>query len=276
MKKITLILFIFIVNNCYSQWNYYNKSDNNPIYFKEIQSQFQKYIKTTYNFSEIDKKSSNYKTNSKSIKNITDTLNSFCKNDLEKCRAYYIWIFNNIEFYKTDYNGDWVKSFLNRKGVCLDYSLIFQQMCKLSNIECYVIGGIVKIPNSDRTGYKEGLHAWNIFKINNEYYFTDVTWGKGFKDIYFGCNPVYFQSTHYGTKILSNLTSIYNCQSSTGTPYIIEHEIKDFYSINHDTKNYKNDKELINFKNISNFIKKWNNENYENWLNLPVYRYSEF
>ncbi|MBQ8941774.1 MAG: hypothetical protein IJ062_08045 [Firmicutes bacterium] len=54
---------------------------------------------------------------------------------------------------------------LNKKGVCEAYANTFMALCSLSGIECHIV-----------TGKLDGVnHAWNVVKIDGEYYNVDVT-----------------------------------------------------------------------------------------------------
>lgn len=54
-------------------------------------------------------------------------------------------------------------------AVCEGYARAMQLMCDLSGIECIIVNG-----HSLNNGIRE-LHAWNIVKIDGEYYHVDVT-----------------------------------------------------------------------------------------------------
>lgn len=53
----------------------------------------------------------------------------------------------------------------DKKGVCEAYANTFMLLCKLSEIECQLVTGTVD----------NIKHAWNIVKLDNEYYHVDVT-----------------------------------------------------------------------------------------------------
>lgn len=53
--------------------------------------------------------------------------------------------------------------FLNHNAICRGYAQAYQYLMNLQGIECgYVYGG---------------GHCWNIIKLDNEWYYIDVTWG---------------------------------------------------------------------------------------------------
>lgn len=57
---------------------------------------------------------------------------------------------------------------LGRKGICLGYANTFQLFMDLSGIECLTVRGMSHEGNDE--------HAWNLVKLENEWYAVDVTW----------------------------------------------------------------------------------------------------
>ncbi len=55
-----------------------------------------------------------------------------------------------------------------RKGICLGYASTFQLLMDLSGIECVTVRGM------SHGGMSE--HAWNLVKLEEEWYAVDVTW----------------------------------------------------------------------------------------------------
>jgi transglutaminase/protease-like cytokinesis protein 3 len=47
----------------------------------------------------------------------------------------------------------------------MTYALMFKEMCDIANIECEYIPGSAG-----------GPHAWNRVKVNDVWYWNDVTW----------------------------------------------------------------------------------------------------
>lgn len=61
---------------------------------------------------------------------------------------------------------------LDKKSVCAGYSRTFQYLCKKAGIDCIYVTGIAKNGQNGEFG-----HAWNLVKINGQYYGVDTTWG---------------------------------------------------------------------------------------------------
>lgn len=56
--------------------------------------------------------------------------------------------------------------FVEKKAVCAGYAKAFQYLTNRMGIECTFVGGIGK----------DSPHAWNLIRLNGEYYYIDVTW----------------------------------------------------------------------------------------------------
>lgn len=62
--------------------------------------------------------------------------------------------------------------FLNGKAVCEGYARALQYLLQKCGIECAEVAGFVH----KEDGRRGGAHAWNIVKIDGDYYYLDVTW----------------------------------------------------------------------------------------------------
>lgn len=97
--------------------------------------------------------------------------------DLEKEIAAYGWLVNNVDYdwthqdalAETDrrsygpYGG-----LVGRAAVCLGYAASFQLLMDMSGVECLTIVGAAFNSTGD--------HAWNMVKLDGEWYCVDVTW----------------------------------------------------------------------------------------------------
>lgn len=123
------------------------------------------------------------------VEKLTNYLIEPANTDLEKIRAFYVWIADNIEYdVKLFFSSiipteeitavDVLKS---GKSVCQGYSELFKTMCEISGITCYIIPGYSKGYgwNPNRS-FHTSDHAWNAVKINNEWKLLDVTWASGY------------------------------------------------------------------------------------------------
>lgn len=105
--------------------------------------------------------------------------------DYDKVYAIYQYVTSNIkyDYYMASLDGmdlvHYVESapypseinfaLMNKKGVCFDYSLLFQALCCTFDINCYYANGYAG----------GGSHAWNIVEVDGVYYQADPTWDAG-------------------------------------------------------------------------------------------------
>ncbi|MCK9206354.1 MAG: hypothetical protein M0P66_04505 [Salinivirgaceae bacterium] len=135
--------------------------------------------------------------------------------DLEKVRAYYVWITQNIAYDTKSYFSGKSNpetspeaTLKKRRAICQGYSELFKALCDIGNIPCFVVDGYSK-----GYGYKPGKkfnstdHAWNVVQLNQKWYLIDATWGAGyvteqqqfeqkFKEEYFLADPKKFILNH--------------------------------------------------------------------------------
>ena len=96
----------------------------------------------------------------------------------EKCRAIFRWVANNIKYdyeVMNDYKKDRVDPLVvykTKKAVCAGYASLFQAMCEEAKIKCLYITGEAK-PSAVS-------HAWNMVKLEGNWYVMDVTWAAGY------------------------------------------------------------------------------------------------
>ncbi|MBP3300574.1 MAG: hypothetical protein J6M34_03625 [Clostridia bacterium] len=96
---------------------------------------------------------------------------SMSQYDLEKAihdRLILHTTYTNVDFCHTAYGA-----LVNGKAVCDGYSRAFQLLCRRMGLDVLIVRGK---SNNPTTGVPEG-HAWNLIKIDGNYYHIDVTWG---------------------------------------------------------------------------------------------------
>ncbi|MDR3651730.1 MAG: transglutaminase domain-containing protein [Paludibacter sp.] len=165
-------------------------------------------------FDKIDKQSESVPANLKTATEIAHYLTRNLSNPTDKTRAIFYWITQNIKYdvagmnsYKTYSNTqELVDEVLKkRKGVCSNYSALFQALCQSIGIQSYIIDGYIRLNGKLML---EG-HSWNAVYIANHFYDIDVTWSSGFvsgnkfkqqfSDKYFMVQPSEFIKTHMPT-----------------------------------------------------------------------------
>ena len=199
MKKIYLLLLVFLPTLAFCQD------------YKEIDA-FARSVKFTRNYKEAARK-----------------LAKPYQTEKEKARAIYTWISTNIRYdekqekaaqknptYRIGYSSEadlqqkrqeYIQEKIEhtlkkKKGVCQDYSWLFQAMLTEIGIECEFVSGYSRTSPSQmgRIPQRPG-HAWNAAKIDGEWALFDLTWstdmsaygGNGF----FMMSPEEFYKSHY-------------------------------------------------------------------------------
>ena len=144
-----------------------------------------------------------------SLDELTDKLTNPFSKDVDKVRAIYYWIADNIEYDYVSYkNKIRISSepeivYTKRIAVCAGYSNLFSYMLDLIDIDNKVISGFAR-DELDTIFLKETNHAWNSIKLDNKWYLFDVTWArdtlnKTVNDFYFKTDPEIFILKHYPT-----------------------------------------------------------------------------
>lgn len=97
--------------------------------------------------------------------------------DYEKEFAVYEWVVNNVNYDWThqDYMRETPREsftpyggLVNHTAVCLGYATTFQLLMDLAGVECITVTGAAFNSEED--------HAWNMVRLNGNWYCLDVTW----------------------------------------------------------------------------------------------------
>lgn len=258
MKKLFIILSIILV----STLNYANE-------LTSIKESARSWINThqevkNHDYSKIDNHARSIISYT-GVNDLHNQLTSVCSNDIEKVRAFYIWIAYNVIYENNNYSVlSYVDNIIiHKKGDCDVIAIFFNELCKLSGIESYVIVGNV--------GNVNGEHAWNIFEYKGKYYSLDATWAlydklKVYTDVnminyqieyYFCCPPSLMSNTHYPKEYFENNRGIIDFDGNEGGRFKVdEYGFKD--KIYEYCTSYEPDKvydifddvNIMSFKNI--------------------------
>lgn len=158
-----------------------------------------------YAHSGIDEKEKEVRNkNYKSLDEITSQFIEPGMSDDEKVHAIFDWVTNHISYdckkakkinklsrknAKRKKKKNLSKSYFNwtplqianyEKGICFDYSLLFQALCESQGIRSAIVMGFAK-----NAGYLAGKkfrpnHAWNSVTINDSTFYYDATWSSGY------------------------------------------------------------------------------------------------
>jgi transglutaminase superfamily protein len=138
----------------------------------------------------------------KLVHDLTDRFGS----DTDKVRAIFRWIADNITYdYKTfnqqegadpvfecknnnncsaeeiAYNTQLIHQILKKKkAVSNGYALLFKTFCTIAGIKSDVVTGYVKTKSYQIGTSLPADHAWNIVKLDTNWYCLDVTWAAGY------------------------------------------------------------------------------------------------
>ena len=120
-----------------------------------------------------------------SIDDIAEYIYRSARTDLEKARAVYVWMTDNISYNDDDFNsgnfGDnSAENVLRtRTAVCAGFADLFKEIAVKTGIEAITIIGYAKgYGYSEGDSFDETNHAWNAVKINGAWKIYDATWGQ--------------------------------------------------------------------------------------------------
>ncbi|MDO5518985.1 MAG: transglutaminase domain-containing protein [bacterium] len=102
----------------------------------------------------------------KNIKSALKVLNIVDETDYEKIKAIHNYIIKNASYDVRVEKNSAYDNLINRSSVCQGYALLTYKMMKEAGIDCRII-----------TGQGKGVsHAWNIVKLDGNWYNIDCTW----------------------------------------------------------------------------------------------------
>ena len=162
--------------------------------------------------------------------NLTQNLDT----EVEKLRAIYVWICNNVandfnlyllnerkrnrfvkdsiklQNWNSKFKKKLFKKLLKKKRtICTGYAYLLKEMCKIVNIEARMVNGFGRTSTVDFTELTMPNHTWNAVKLNNKWYLCDPTWSTGisfpeegrfqfdFNNGYFLADPKLFIQNHF-------------------------------------------------------------------------------
>lgn len=148
---------------------------------------------------------------STSTDGIAKYINENFKSENDKIRAAFYWIASNISYdienitsidFK-EVSPDKIKNtVLSKKGVCIHYAEVFNDIAQKAGLKSYIIYGYTK-----QNGKVDILsHAWCAAQIDNTWWLFDPTWGAGYiqnnkffkkiNNVNFKVEPSQFIATH--------------------------------------------------------------------------------
>lgn len=110
------------------------------------------------------------------FENIANTIiakTSGLANNLEKEKYVYKYLMNIVKYDESSIlNQSAYSALVNGSSVCAGYSRAFQYIMMQIGIPCYFCSGYAN----------NGYHAWNIVKIDDNYYNVDLSWDDSLGD----------------------------------------------------------------------------------------------
>ena len=164
------------------------------------------------NYTSIDKKMAEIPSNlTTSTDSIAKYINTHFKTENDKIRAVFYWTSSNISYdvknmfavnFEETQQDRITKTLKTKKGICGDYSAIFNEIATLVGVKSVVISGYTK-----QNGKIDNLaHAWCAAKTDNKWSIFDPTWGSGsltngkfvkkINEYYFKVEPAKIISSH--------------------------------------------------------------------------------
>lgn len=164
-----------------------------------------------------------------SLKELSQQLTGGYTTELEKTRAIFRWITENIAYrtrastrqnnpgFIDDKDTGALKPldervaesvFENRQGVCEGYARLFKTLCDFSGIRSEMVYGYARTETFKRIQRFRSNHSWNAVYVDSAWYLLDVTWASGYVDRndqfvryldeqYFLTTPEVFIREHY-------------------------------------------------------------------------------
>ncbi|AXT56451.1 hypothetical protein D1815_12015 [Aquimarina sp. AD1] len=208
--------------------------------------------------------------------------------EVEKFRAIYVWVCQNIkgdntQFTKVNkkrkklrqdsisfmrwnhkYKKTAFKKLLKRKKtMCTGYAYLIKELCHLSNITAEIVDGYGRSVESNIKTLEMANHSWNAVLLNNKWYLCDATWSSGYlneynvfvrayNDGYFLTAPPLFGKNHFPIKQKWLLTENITAISFVNAPLVygetFENNITPIYPQNMDLSINKDQEVIFSFK----------------------------
>jgi hypothetical protein len=138
-------------------------------------------------FASIDKYARQCpKAAAESLEFLSNYLQVGTESDLDKARAIFVWLTENIVYDDNAFNsgrdGDNSAEGVlrSKKAVCEGFSNLFLALGQRMGLEIEKVVGYAKgYGYSSGMKFKETDHAWNIIKIDGKWRIFDATWGQG-------------------------------------------------------------------------------------------------
>ncbi len=146
---------------------YFNSPDffyANAAYGNFANVQKKLYFRPSYGCTESERKS-----RQKEIDKVTKEVLSLMDDDMsdeEKLLVVHDWLVSNVKYYDEKstflYGRDIYETLVNKKAICVGFSITFEYFCDLLDIPCITVSN--------------DTHIWNMVMLDKKWYYVDVTW----------------------------------------------------------------------------------------------------
>ncbi|MFN4080136.1 MAG: transglutaminase domain-containing protein [Saprospiraceae bacterium] len=177
-------------------------------------------------YAELDEQTRRLRLTKKAdIPQLARILTQNCKDETEKCRAFFVWISENITYdvetlerqkarnTKGLASQEATEVLIRRTGVCEGYVSLFIELCREAGIRT------IRIPGHSKSGGRvAGVgHVWLMAYADGYWRLIDPTWGSGYQDSdtkkfqkklfenYFDADPESLIQTHYPSDPLAQM-----------------------------------------------------------------------
>jgi len=139
------------------------------------------------------------------VKSLASRVTKTATTDVEKARALYVWLTENIRYdaegyFSGSYGSVSVEEVLKTgKSVCQGYANLFESMSRAVGLDAVTITGWAKgaAYALDTFARSAANHAWNAVKIGERWFLVDCAWGAGHlsgREFVKSFDPFYFMT----------------------------------------------------------------------------------
>ncbi len=122
------------------------------------------------------------------------------------------------------------------KGICSDYSILFDKLCSVNGIKSEIISGYARNERKKIGRPFRANHAWNRVYLNGEVYYVDATWSSGYSVD--DCKKFYHQPDTSYMLVNTNRFRFDHFQNSSKKDSIFIATKKNFFKYPHIEKGF--------------------------------------
>ena len=119
---------------------------------------------------------------SRNLPALVDYLCEPAQTETEKARSLYTWILQNLTYddaaseQQRRINRSIGDILQRRRGICFDYSKLYEAMCRQAGLKCWSVSGYSR-PKLEAPGpIPSPNHSWNAIRLDGQWKLLDPTW----------------------------------------------------------------------------------------------------